>query len=377
MEFRRSGPLDERRRRVLMDEIASPHDENSSESALPAGNAAKGPVRAYNPAVLSHLQPQVTDFVPVRIWVVLLIGVLALAGVGAVEFAHVYTATRISAEEFGNLQALDIGQRGSLAAWYSSALLAVAAAWSLVIYGVRVHRVDDYRGRYRIWLWTAAGLAWLSIDAATGLHDGLGLLLARLGGNPLRAVAGDAITATNSLTWIGLYGLVFGPLAIRLGMEIWQSLLCFAIFMLSVVLYVGSGLMHVDWLVITDPMRASVVESSAALLAHLALAAAVGLYARHVYLDAEGRLKVFIDPDKKKPKPKNRAKLKVVKDEKTENQSLDHPAMAASAAKPSHSSSEDDDSEEDDDSYGDQRLSKSERRRLKKLARREAQRRAA
>jgi hypothetical protein len=147
--------------------------------------------------------------------------------------------------------------------------------------------------------------------------------------------------------------------------------------MVSALLCIGSGLMHLDWIVITDPMRASVVESSAALLAHLALAAAVGLYARHVYLDAEGRLKVFIDPDKKKPKPKNRAKLKVVKDEKTENLSPDQPATAANIAKPSHSPPDDDDSEEDDDSYGDQRLSKSERRRLKKLARRESQRRAA
>ena len=47
MDFRRSGPLDERRRRVLMDEIASPTEADSSDHA--AGGSAKGPVRAYQP----------------------------------------------------------------------------------------------------------------------------------------------------------------------------------------------------------------------------------------------------------------------------------------------------------------------------------------
>src|SRR5438552_617932 len=53
MDFRRSGQLDERRRRVLMDEIASPSDADNPNAASAVGGSAKGPVRAYHEAVLS------------------------------------------------------------------------------------------------------------------------------------------------------------------------------------------------------------------------------------------------------------------------------------------------------------------------------------
>ena len=56
--------------------------------------------------------------------------------------------------------------------WLSSLL---ARTWqvlgSLLIYSIRRHKLDDYRGHYRWWL--VAGIAWLvmSVDAITGLHD--------------------------------------------------------------------------------------------------------------------------------------------------------------------------------------------------------------
>src|SRR5262245_66042763 len=126
MDFRRSGPLDERRRRVLMDEIASPAD-GDSDAASTAGSA-KGPVRAYHAAVLSERQPKVTDLLPVRpLWVVVLL-LLALTGIAMIEAIHVHTVTLQLTEGAGHLAALDANQPGSLAAWYSSAMLAAPAA---------------------------------------------------------------------------------------------------------------------------------------------------------------------------------------------------------------------------------------------------------
>jgi hypothetical protein len=387
MDFRRSGQLDERRRRVLMDEIASPADADNPE-ATAAGGSAKGPVRAYHAAVLSERQLKVTDLLPVRpLWVVVLL-LLGLTGIATIEAIHVHAVTLSLAEGVSHLASLDAKERGSLSAWYSSSLLAAAAALGVVVFGIRAHRVDDYRGRYRIWLWTAAALGWLSLDAATSIHDSLGLGVTLLAG---KQVLTASLAAGCTITWIAIYALVFGTLAIRLGVELWPSRLSFAALLVACVLYACGALFQLDMLSAPVSIIAGVFESTITMLAHLSLLASIGLYARHVYLDATGRLKVHIDVDRR-AKPK-RAKLKIVKAEKPEPKpapaSKPEPAKfgvaatSATSAKPgaaiskSTVSSSHDEDEEDDDEYGSDNLSKSERRRLKKLARREGQRRAA
>jgi hypothetical protein len=399
MDFRRSGQLDERRRRVLMDEIASPADADNPDAAA-TGSSAKGPVRAYHAAVLSERQPKVTDLLPVRpLWVVVLL-LLGLTGIATIEAIHVHTVTLPLANGAGHLAALDANQPGSLAAWYSSAMLAAAAALALVVFGIRSHRVDDYRGRYRIWLWTAAALLWLSLDAATRMHNVIGLAVTLLAG---KQVLTTSLATGCTITWIGIYGLILGSLGLRLAFEVWPSLLSFSSLLIAGLLYLIGGMLQLEMLSAPDTIVTGTVESTVLMLAHLSLLSAIGFFARHVYLDATGRLKVRIDAEKKS-RSKSRAKLKVLKSEtgddskvvanKTEAKPAagSKPAESAkfgaansgnsSAGKPgatiskgSLSSPQDDDDEYDDD-YGGDNLSKSERRRLKKLARRE-QRRAA
>jgi hypothetical protein len=395
MDFRRSGQLDERRRRVLMDEIASPAEPDSPEASA-AGGSAKGPVRAYHAAVLSERQPKVTDLLPVRpVWVFVAL-VLSLAGVVAIEAIHIQTAALQVGEGASHLAALDATQRGSLAAWYSSVLLALAAALALVVFGIRAHRVDDYRGQYRVWLWTAAALVWLSVDAATGIHDALGLGLTFLAG---QQVFTGSLAAGCTLTWIVVYGLVLGTLALRLAFEVRSSLWSAGSLLAAGALYSYAAILQLEVLATPVVLAPGVLSTSVVLLANLALLCTIGFFARHVYLDATGRLKVHIDPAARSKT--KRAKLKLVKSEKASDASkagqaavpakttgkATEPARfgaspAAGAAKPGASISKgnlssqaDDEDDEDDDEYGSG-LSKSERRRLKKLARRE-QRRAA
>jgi len=386
-----------------MDEIASPTEADSPQSALAAaGGSAKGPVRAYGPAVLSERQPKVTELLPVRPLLFLTLVLLGLTGIAAIEAIHIHVVTLPQSEGAVYLKSLDVRERGSLAAWYSSALLAGAVGLALVIFGIRAHRVDDYRGRYRIWLWASVALAWLSLDAATAVHDAIGLVLTLLAG---KQALGGNLNAICALTWIVLYGVLFGTLGLRLAIEVWSSLASFAMLALAGLLYVVSGLMELRLLAIDMPLVSAVAQSTIAMAAHVTLAAAIGLYARQVYLDAQGRLKVHIDPDQKKPKNKSRAKLKVVKSDKSADDV--EPSKTAVAAKPSggirfggsnpapsgplakagasiskaelSSQDADDEDEEDDEDagFGGQQLSKSERRRLKKLARRDQQRRAA
>jgi hypothetical protein len=393
MDFRRSGQLDERRRRVLMDEIASPAD---SDAGSPAASPAKGPIRAYAAAVLSELQPRVTDLLPVRpLWVVVAV-LLGLTGIATIEAIHVHVAMLSLGEGQTQLAALDARERGSLATWYSSVLLAIAAISSLAIFSMRAHRVDDYRGRYRVWLWTAAALAWLSLDCATGVREALGLALNLVAG---RQLLNGSLESASMVTWIAVYGLVFGTLGLRLAAEIWPSRLSMATLAMAALAYVIAACFELEIAASPGWMIPGTIESLTSMLAHLLLVSAVGLYGRHVYLDATGRLKVHIDADRKR-RLKSKAKLKVIKAEKTE-EAKPRPAVASSssatggsaafgsssssansAAKPGAAISKnsvaapeaDEDADDDDSSYD--HLSKSERRRMKKLARRE-QRRAA
>src|SRR5262245_46827096 len=401
MDFRRSGQLDERRRRVLMDEIASPTEDDSQDDSLDASaGSSKGPVRAYAPSVLSERQPRITDLVPTRPLLVCCWILLALTGVAAIEALHIHFAASPWKEGAEQLLALDVRQRGCLAAWYSSLLLAGATSAALIVFSIRAHRVDDYSGQYRVWLWSAAALGWLSLDAATGVHDAVGLALDLAAGKQLLH---GTLAASCTATWLALYGLVLGTLLIRLAIEVWPSLPSFGALLISALLYLLSGLFRLHMLAVANPLVAVVLDSTITLVAHFLLATAVGLFARHVYLDADGRLKVHIDPDKKRSKSKRKGKLKVVKAERP-SQPEAQPAKpnVSAAAKPAEpirfgapanpanpsakagaviskasiSSLEyDDDIDEDDDEYGGERLSKSERRRLKKLARQ--QRRAA
>lgn len=402
MDFRRSG-LDERRRRVLRDELAHPTDEDSDPALSAPPGAPKGPVRAYAPAVLEERQLRFTDLLPVRPFRVALCILTALTAVAVIECCHIYLKTLPLDKFSAPLAALDVAQPGSIAAWFSSLVLAGATVLSLMTFGIRLHRVDDYRGRYRMWLWTAAALAWASLDAATNLHNTIGLGLAHAAGRPLDAAS---LQAACTISWMALYGLVLSTLLVRLSIEVWQSLPAFAALATSALLYFMSSLAILEILPYQSPLVATVFRTSLEMLAHVALASAVLLYARHVYLDATGRLRVHIDPDKRRAAKKSRTRLKVVKadKEKEDKDSSDNrSAAAASSTKPAQasqpikfgtgsasnsaksgaaiskptSSADYDDEEDEDADDGDQRLSRAERRRLKKLARRQQQDRRA
>lgn len=413
MDFRRSGQLDERRRRVLMDENAMPGSD--TEKAQPT--TAKGPVRAYHESVLSDRQRRVSELIPLRPFKVVATILLLITAVAAIEALYIFTVP-LAGHQAGEhpFAALDLAARGNVGSWFSSLLFAAGALAVLGLLSIRAHRVDDYRGRYRVWWWVAAALLWASVDTATSLHDALG--------QGIQLLAGDQMPGGRTLLWIGLYGLVFGTLATRAAFEIWSSSLAVVGTSLAALLYFACIALQLEMTpMLGDVVLTTVVQSSLTLLAHVTLVSSVLLYARHVHLDAQGRLLVAADgATKAKKKTKSKAKLAVVSEDEEKETKADKktavaakdakdkkepekkeaaaPAAAAkpaaatglkfgSAAAPTASASigkstaaamsSQDDDEEDEDEDEDDSLSKSERRRLKKLARREGQqgRRAA
>ena len=119
----------------------------------------------FRSAVLNDRQPRITDLVPVRplaLSAALLGSVVALA---LVVGLHVATQEARRGPLAEVLAPLDVAQPASIARWLAALWLTGAAGLAVLIYRIRLHRADDYQGRYRIWLWAAAALGWLSLDA--------------------------------------------------------------------------------------------------------------------------------------------------------------------------------------------------------------------
>src|SRR5204862_2271560 len=87
MDFRR-GQLDDRRRRVLMDEMTS-----GSEVESPDATSVKKTLRAYSETVLEDRQPRITELIPVRPFLVTMIILVALTGVAALETLYIQVRT--------------------------------------------------------------------------------------------------------------------------------------------------------------------------------------------------------------------------------------------------------------------------------------------
>ena len=204
MQFRRSGQRDQRRRKVFRDE-ASPEAENSPTPTNKTGKS-DAIAKAYSKAAVEETETRVADLIPTRplgVCVLFLLGLTAIAGVQAL---HTFVADWSPVLGDSAASTFDVAARGSLNGWLSSLLLGIAAVLSTLIYVIRRHKMDDYGGRYRMWLWTAAGLTLLSINTIAGLHrafDGLVVFLA--GKTLLEFVPGWSLL----LTWQRRYWSFF------------------------------------------------------------------------------------------------------------------------------------------------------------------------
>jgi hypothetical protein len=184
MPIQRSGACDQRRRRVLMEEHLHAGEEGVesggsavSEQAL---ETVRLPGRRYGAEAAEDHQQPLTAIIPKRAFtlILLLIGGLALIAVIQALYGHV----SLSPHDYWLRAAasLDVESAGGLASWCSSLFLLAAAVQGFQIYRLRRHRSDDYRGRYRVWIWVTPLLLGASLTVGTHLHhDFLAVAAAR------------------------------------------------------------------------------------------------------------------------------------------------------------------------------------------------------
>ncbi|MEO2023632.1 MAG: hypothetical protein ABGX05_17555, partial [Pirellulaceae bacterium] len=179
---------------------------------------------------------------------------------------------------------------GTLAAWFFSALLLVAAAGSGMVYLLRRHKVDDYRGYYRFWGWLAAWCVLASLETATGIHQSLQGAIAAL---PI-AISAEEFR-WGWLIAISLGGLVLGTrMSIEVRDRYWTN--CFWVPTVAAYAMVMLLQFEIGW--VQSVLAAPLTSGMLLLIGHVTLAGTIWMEARQVFREAQG----MVSPKKVKLK---------------------------------------------------------------------------
>lgn len=342
---------DGRRRRVLNDEVRT-----ASGISLAAGATGADPnaPRYGEQAGVEH-HPQVTDFVPRRKRALLSM-LVATLGAAAAAQALTQFAPQIAAAVPGVTESDVSGQlAGGMTAWTSAMVLLACAGLAKVIYSLRRHRVDDYRGRYRAWRWVAWTAMAASFNAVVGLHT---------------IVAGMArasswsLTSTGAAWWLIPVALVAGWVFVRMVLDMAESRAALAPTMLGAACYSLAAAGALGWSPAVLGDSSGVLVNSLPLAGHALVLAGLMTFGRYVVLDVQGLIDHAPRRAAKPKKEKKPAAPAETTSETVKSPATTLPMRQAPAAQHHDYSDADDDQDEEEGSS--RRLSKIDRKRLKK-----------
>ena len=276
--FRRGGLRDNRRRRLLADDLSAPDDDVPHRTWPDGGNSQRRP-EYYGNAEFLERQWQLLDLVPRRLPVLILLLLAGGAVIAGLEVVYAWMVQRAAAGG-AVAAALDVAAKGSLACWFSSLTLLAAAVAALLVYTVRRHRTDDYHGRYRVWLWAAGCWFLLATDQAASLREGFRGLMIGWMGTPM--------WRDGALWWVVVYVLLLGAIGSRLLLDMRPSRLSIAALTAAAIAYGLALACHLGWRPIGTAVGEVMFRTGSEMAGQLMLLAAMGLHARYVLLDAQG-----------------------------------------------------------------------------------------
>jgi hypothetical protein len=287
--FRHGSLRDERRRRSLLDEAttavgdASP-TTRTRRSAKDADSYAEG--------AHSDFHARWSDFVPRRHRWLAVTFAAGIAPIVALQVSYFFVV-QSAVWDSPAIQPLDIVRPDSLAGWYSAIVAFLSAVLAVFIYSVRRFKVDDYRGRYRLWLWSGALWMVMSIDSLADLRGMVRFIAVETSGwtGPL----------DGALWWIAPALLLFTVCGVRMALDMRGCRTALASLLVSFAA-LASGLVLPRIEVPLASTAMAMVLSSCWLAGTWLLFFAHLAFARHVLLDAHGQLPV------RQPKPKREKK---------------------------------------------------------------------
>lgn len=363
MSLQRNVKREDRRRRMLREDTANRSATASSRSR--SSTRATSP-RAYTDAARADLQPRVTDFLPKRYLSLCVVFLISLMCTGVVQALYLLRVHKMDRWNLEGAEALGLIGTGTLASWTGSLFMLISAVVALVIFGLRRHKLDDYRGRYRVWLWVALTCLLASLDIVCGCH--------RLLSSGMIALTGTALWGDGSVWWMISWALIGMLVGTRLVWDVSSARLAVTALLAASLSYVAAGLLSLRVLTLSSTEAQIIVQSVLGLLGHQTLLFAFLVFARHVYWEAQGEAAL----DKKKARRK-----------KTKGDIIQMPGEAddpQAKARPRRNAKKDTDhpsANTEDELAGDEleiltdpNLTKAERRKLRKQLKRQ-QRQAA
>ncbi len=269
-----------RRRRLLGDSAGDELDGDEPIRADRSHHASPEPTVRYADAARIDLDRRLHDLFPSGYPMLALVTICGLALVALLVVLDVWSSAMarvLSAEEVAALQLT--GSR-NLSHWLASTILALCGALALFTYSLRRHRVDDYHGRYRVWIWMSLACWMGSLGETTDV------------GHVVRGVCrrlADYSGASDYTLWYALGFLLLVGFGIRLAIEMRRCRLAVLALKCSLAAMVLSSTVRHGWLFDLGPNK-QLAARGIALCGYVFLLSSLLSYLRYVTLEMQGKV---------------------------------------------------------------------------------------
>lgn len=274
-------PGRDRRRRVLKDEVlaasanhAISNDVDDDETDAPRYSEAAG---------VEH-HPQITDFVPRRYHTIAILVVAGAAVTATLAAFELFVLPHPFMQGLRSASTLGVSGVGGLASWISAVLLLIASVTCAITHFIRRHRIDDFRGRYRVWRGATLACLMMSAISVTGLHHFIAAGLTHL--------TGWSALRDGAAWWFVLPGLPMGWVGIRALLDARDCRLATSLMAAALMSYSIAAVNFLGMVPIANAQVRPIAVGASILMGHWLLLAGVISYARYVILDAQGLIPV-------------------------------------------------------------------------------------
>lgn len=250
----------------------------------------------YSDAARAARQRGVHTLVPLRG------GMIALTVAGLLFSVGGLVALPLVADRLENslgqaaADSLRIGGPAALSAWFASTLLGAMAALAMFIFSLRRHRIDDYHGRYRMWILIALACMVGNLCESSSLpviaHS---LCTAACGACGLRV----------EIAWPAAIATMVAGLLVRLGIEIRRCGPAMTSLTLASIALLAATAANFGWPVAHSPASLPIWLHGTWLLGYVLLFATLLLYGRRVQVEVAGAAALPVRVKRTKPESRS------------------------------------------------------------------------